>query len=695
MALISEGTKTASKTIKNISNILTNRILERKKISNKILNYKNRRYENDVIVKKQNELFAVTSIRTSGGSKRLALSQVGGSFLSRILQFAGFVTSGWLLTNMPTWIAGAKELSNRITSLNSTFSGFVDNIWNMIYDIGRVSTALFENLKTFDLTDSSDRIRNSLIELTGTLDTMGEQIKEAFSVLTEPFMNVPPLGTEAGPGAYPDLEPQRPEQPTQPQQPSGGTGGGGTKYPQLASLVVKGEGGINSVNRGNAGDTPGGAKSIFGKNLTDMTVGEIMQAQREDRVFAVGKYQFIPVTLSGAVKYTKIPLNSKFNSATQNKLFDYLIDVKRPEIGAYINGKSNDRRTAIQQLAREFASVGLEYPEAGRRRGQSRYAGVGRNRASISPEAAGIALDKQRGFGPSQQSQSPSQKSSPTPTRAISTGNMNLIPHTGSGGFIQGSSGFGKEDYEKYGVHFHLSPPNMSESGFLAAREVAFTAVKSMIDRGSTVYFSNIKKHIPKGASDSQIKSMILAEQKAHTKPGRTQGGIDIQEKNPNVGPTHKGLPGSKIAFPLAVGSVSSLSSRSGYGREAEVIGSGGVKLAHGASGSTSSQISSSTPTSSTPLIPSSNSYVSQTPSEIQMQSTTTEGDLLQSILNTIKESSKRQDIILIDDLQDTSTQSTGNFVISGGISLDSQLNEKELLYSFLKNKLLLDLNYL
>jgi hypothetical protein len=44
-----------------------------------------------------------------------------------------------------------------------------------------------------------------------------------------------------------------------------------------ASLVVKGEGGINSVNRGNAGDTPDGAKSIFGKNLTDMTVGEIMQ----------------------------------------------------------------------------------------------------------------------------------------------------------------------------------------------------------------------------------------------------------------------------------------------------------------------------------------------------------------------------------------------------------------------------------
>ena len=192
---------------------------------------------------------------------------------------------------------------------------------------------------------------------------------------------------------------------------SGGTvtSGGGTKYPELASLVVKGEGGLNSVNRGNAGDTPGGAKSIFGKNLTDMTVGEIMQAQKENRVFAVGKYQFIPVTLAGAVRHTKIPLNAKFNSATQNRLFDYLIDVKRPEIGAYINGKSNNRRLAIQQLAREFASVGLEYPEAGRVRGQSRYAGVGRNRASISPETAGDALDMQRKGGPAQTSQQSTQ----------------------------------------------------------------------------------------------------------------------------------------------------------------------------------------------------------------------------------------------------------------------------------------------
>ena len=66
--------------------------------------------------------------------------------------------------------------------------------------------------------------------------------------------------------------------------------GGKVNFGSLLDLVTSGEGGLNSVNRGNAGDTPGGAKSILGKNLTDMT-DEIFAAQNTGKVFAVGKYQ--------------------------------------------------------------------------------------------------------------------------------------------------------------------------------------------------------------------------------------------------------------------------------------------------------------------------------------------------------------------------------------------------------------------
>ena len=186
----------------------------------------------------------------------------------------------------------------------------------------------------------------------------------------------------------------------------------------------------------------------------------------------------------------------------------------------------------------------------------------------------------------------PSLGASVTRTQEIQDFSSNeLIPHTGPGGFLQGSSGHGMEDYPKYGVHFHLSPPNTSKDGLLRARNVAVLSIRKMLARGSTVYLPNIRRYVPRDASDSTIRSLVLSEQNAHTAPGRTQGGIDIQEQNPNVGPTHRGLPGSKIAFPFAVGNVRSLTQGGGYGREADIIGSGGVVLAHGAEGSTSSQI--------------------------------------------------------------------------------------------------------
>ena len=171
------------------------------------------------------------------------------------------------------------------------------------------------------------------------------------------------------------------------------------KYIKLANLISRGEGGWNSVNNGIAGDTPGGAKSIFGKDLTEITIEEIMQAQNnkpKHKVFAVGRYQFIPETLKRAVDYTKIDKKEKFTQEIQNKLFNYLIDIKQFEVGKYINKKSDNKREAIQSLAREFASVGLEYPENGHQRGESRYGGSGGNKASISPEEIGNVLDEIR-----------------------------------------------------------------------------------------------------------------------------------------------------------------------------------------------------------------------------------------------------------------------------------------------------------
>jgi hypothetical protein len=165
---------------------------------------------------------------------------------------------------------------------------------------------------------------------------------------------------------------------------------GGTTF----EVIAGGEGGYNSVNQGNAGDTPGGSQELFGKDLTEMTVGEIMDAQASGKVFAVGKYQIIDTTMAEWVNHPKggVSRSDKFDETTQEKFKTYVINIKRPEIGRYLRGESDDVVAAAQGIAREFASVGLSRPEAGRGVDQSRYAGTGNNAASISSREIQQAL---------------------------------------------------------------------------------------------------------------------------------------------------------------------------------------------------------------------------------------------------------------------------------------------------------------
>lgn len=208
----------------------------------------------------------------------------------------------------------------------------------------------------------------------------------------------------------------------------------GTKYPTIADVVSSGEGGYNSINRGRAGDTPGEASVWIGKNLNELTIREIRSMQKayegegvttaqkpgfinknqgKDKkygrstygekmhLFAVGRYQFIPSTLESAIQSTGISRDAKFDEITQNILFDYLLDEKQAIVGKFIKKEIAETQVgnAVQALAREFASVGLYYPENGKQAGQSRYAGTGNNRASISPQTAANALIAQRTAG--------------------------------------------------------------------------------------------------------------------------------------------------------------------------------------------------------------------------------------------------------------------------------------------------------
>ena len=88
--------------------------------------------------------------------------------------------------------------------------------------------------------------------------------------------------------------------------------------------------GYDAINRGQAGDTPGGATARYGKPLTQMTVGEVKQLQATE-LNAVGKYQFIASTLREAAADAGITDDMLFNEAVQDRIFFVHLD----KYGAY------------------------------------------------------------------------------------------------------------------------------------------------------------------------------------------------------------------------------------------------------------------------------------------------------------------------------------------------------------------------
>ena len=144
----------------------------------------------------------------------------------------------------------------------------------------------------------------------------------------------------------------------------------------LADLLARGEGDYDSVNRGRAGDTPQGLTALTGKDYSRTTVREIISMQR-NWIYAAGRYQFIPDTLRFAVAMSTVSEEDYFTPEVQDRLMAALILYKRPAIGAYLRGDHDYIGWALNELAKEWASV--EYSN-----GRGFYDHVGGNRAHIS-----------------------------------------------------------------------------------------------------------------------------------------------------------------------------------------------------------------------------------------------------------------------------------------------------------------------
>ena len=144
----------------------------------------------------------------------------------------------------------------------------------------------------------------------------------------------------------------------------------------LLDLIAKGEGNYNAINRGRAGDTPGGIQRLKGHTFENFTVGQVIKMQRWE-LYAVGRYQFVPSTLRWAVKHSSVDELDMFTPEVQDKLALALILYKRPAVGAYLRGDHDLIGWAMNEMAKEWASIEYRY-------GRGYYDHVGGNRAHIT-----------------------------------------------------------------------------------------------------------------------------------------------------------------------------------------------------------------------------------------------------------------------------------------------------------------------
>jgi len=652
------------KSVQNISKLLNTRIKVRKQIFSDIFETKRRREFDTRRMEREDEREARRSVPSGTSNVVAAVSKTGGSLIGRLVKALGFIAAGWILRTLPTWIGYAKEFIARVNEIGRIIKSFVINVGNILQSSFRVLTSLKDNILKFDFLDSERKLRNSFTELGNSIEGLQKDFKDTIDVFTTDItkeIDGIKVGSysgeeipEPGEGFTEDAASQTQTYSSDYSgSSSSGTGGSSGKFGPatnaLLDAIAYAEGTAGHPNNGYLTHFTGAQYS--GKGYPEKHPDKVFHSKDYSSA-AFGRYQFMPGTWNTVGGGAMTP---ERQDAAAVQLILRRLKLNSPEELENLLQKQGISPQISSKLSPEWAS----FPTLS---GNSYYGQPVKKLEGIQQRYQ-QSLQRQR-------TQTSPTGTTGTPT-SISTGTMKLIPQTGAGGFVQGGSG--SEGEAQYATHFHIDAKtaNPSKEELANIREVSFQAVMAMHARGSTVWFGNLDQYASK--DPGILRNQIAAEQRAHD--SRSSAAVDIQETNPNVKRTFPSQPGSATKFPFAVGEVYF---RGGYGREAEIIGSRGITVSHGATGSSASKISTEKERQSTPQ-----AQISSAPTQQRQQ----------AVAQQITPERKGQDISVVVPSSQQPQQSVAS---SGGSSQQSSgPSMGELLNNFMKQKFLLDLSYL
>ena len=379
-----ESSRGIVKTV-NEGNVAKRRsIFERSKLFLKRRQAVLRREQEDLV-----EATKVSSFVNRSPAKKIASSTKG--FLGRIMDFLGTIVVGWILLNLPRIIRGVEALIEKIQAVikvlqewyNKVVSWFTNFNATLTQKLQELNLISFEGDKKViedEVNTSNTALDNIIQDIEDGIDRLKNWTKETFG----PKFNTSKT-TEKSPAF------------------KGMGGGQGNNRVSASKFVNKNLGGqpqgVLELIRG----AEGGYESMYPSEtisgLTEMTITEVVALQKEKlndgsgrESAAVGAYQMLYP--DRYVEAAGLTMSSKFTPENQDKLAQAFLAQR----GLTAEKAAKDPAGFAKGLAQGFAGIPVLETMQGKEqqveRGQSYYRGVGRNKATVSPEVVEEAIKK-------------------------------------------------------------------------------------------------------------------------------------------------------------------------------------------------------------------------------------------------------------------------------------------------------------
>ncbi len=118
--------------------------------------------------------------------------------LGRLLGFLGFITAGWIVENLPTWIFMGQEFVTRIQIFGRSMYNMIGNMQLIIDSFGSVLKNSFNAIITLDFSAFSEgSVAASFDELNLAVQGLGDEITETFRLFTTPLNESVETGEKA------------------------------------------------------------------------------------------------------------------------------------------------------------------------------------------------------------------------------------------------------------------------------------------------------------------------------------------------------------------------------------------------------------------------------------------------------------------------------------------------------------------